>query len=209
MLTVRADTKPLGGIAGCAKLHPDILQNAANTLKRSRGDIFTDSFVTHIGNRLVILTVFDTEKEEYARNIIKSVMDMSERLSDERGFFKGEGKESSAYLSFKERDCEQIIMFLAGTDDENIWEKFHGSSSAKAVMLCRAEGEFESTAELCEYFADSKLCPVSLCEGGVVRTKVFPVVGLGFSMHGGKLCGPVDLFDSPLFASAVLRSSNQ
>lgn len=203
--------KSVGGIAGRARLYPDILQTVSKALKPD-GVVISDSFVSHAGDRLVALVV---EKSD-AKDVVAAAFSKAQKISDEKGLFKNDAKESMLSFVFEERDCEQLVLFLSASEDDDFWsgifEKSEYCEFAKSVALCRAEGEFPSVASLCERFADKSLnergvCPVSLCETGAVRTKVVPVAALGFSFCGGKLVGPVDLFDTCLFESARLRAS--
>lgn len=202
-------TKAVGGVCGRARIYPDILQTVSKAL---RTDEITDSFVTHVADRLVALVVENKDSEK----IVRSAFQKAEKIADEKGLFKNPSPESKFTLVFSERDGEQILLFLSGSEDEKFWngifEKSESNASGISAFLCRAEGEFESVAELCEKFAGKNLnekgiCPVSLCETGFVRTKVIPVAALGFSIHNGKLTGPVDLFDTSLFESARIRAS--
>lgn len=204
-------TKSVGGIAGRARLYPDILQTVSKALKAD-GDVFSDSFVTHVSDRLVALVVENKDSSE----IVKSAFAKAEKIADEKGLFKNPLPENSFSLEFEESDGNQFVLFLSGSEDEKFWNNIFEKSESKSfgisAMLTFAEGRYESVAELCEKFADKTLnekgvCPVSLCETGSVRTKVIPVAGLGFSIHNGRLTGPVDLFDTSLFESARIRAS--
>jgi fructose 1,6-bisphosphatase len=74
-----------------------------------------------------------------------------------------------------------------------------------AVMIVRAEHPYPTTTELCSVFTcphfspEGILSPMSLCDGKTIVKGVIPVVALGFSVADGKLSGPMDLFDNPVF----------
>jgi len=124
-------------------------------------------------------------------------------------------------MTIPERANEPFLLFLAGSDVMPWGEVMTpGRDSDDAciadgvLFLARAEGEFPSVAAFCERFARRGLnqqgvCPVSLCDSSNVRTTVIPVVGLGFSLCDGRLAGPVDLFDTPLFDAPRFRASDQ
>ncbi|MDO5843697.1 MAG: fructose 1,6-bisphosphatase [Methanocorpusculum sp.] len=204
-------TKSVGGIAGRARIYPDILQTVSKAL-RADGEIISDSFVTHVADRLVALVV---ENKDSAK-IVRAAFEKAEKIAEEKGLFRNPSAESSFTLEFSELCGEQIVLFLSASEDEKFWERIFENSESSAcgvsAFLCRADGEYPTVAELCEKFADKNLnengiCPVSLCETVFVRTKVVPVAALGFSVHNGKLTGPVDLFDTSLFESARIRAS--
>jgi fructose 1,6-bisphosphate aldolase/phosphatase len=82
------------------------------------------------------------------------------------------------------------------------------SAGLGAVMIVRAEHPYPTTTELCSVFIrphispEGVLSPMSLCDGKTIVKGVVPVVALGFSVADGKLFGPMDLFDNPVFNAA-------
>jgi len=213
MSTLTVYAKPLGGIAGCTRVFPDVLQAVDKVFRKAKGDILHDFVVTHIGDRVVSLLVSDGD----VASIIKEAYAVGEEIAGKRKLFKNPAAESSISLTFEERESEAFVLFLAGSSDTEFWNGLipdgeNQAASSASVMLCRTEGEFCTTAELLETFADEKaslrgIAPVSLCDSAIVRTKVTPVVALGFSLGSGVLTGPLDLFDTPLFDAPRFRAS--
>ncbi len=218
MYTITVYTKPLGGIAGCTRVYPDVLQAVDTVFRKVKGSILHDFVVTHIGDRVVSLLVTDTENAE-TEKILQEAYAAGETIAKRRKLFENPAAPSCLSLTFEERESESFILFLAGSDNPEIWNGMipageNQATSSAAVLFCRTEGEFSSTAELLETFADEAvsargLSPVSLCDSAIVRTKVTPVVALGFSLGNGILIGPLDLFDTPLFDACRLRASQQ
>lgn len=217
MVTVSVFSRPLGGIAGRARVFPDVLQVIDKRLRKTGDGVLSDFVVTHIGDRVVCLTVCADEHADAAAELRSAAFAEGEAVAAARKLFQNPALPAECRLVFEERDSEEFVLLMTGSEDALFWSDIvsvsrNQASAAPSVMLCRTEGEFCSTAELLEMFAASGVnargvCPVSLCEGGVVRTKVVPVVALGFSLGNGRLTGPVDLFDSPLFAAARVRAS--
>ena len=215
MYTVTVYSKPLGGIAGCTRAFPDVLQAVDKVFRKAKGDILHDFVVTHIGDRVVSLIVSDGDVEE----VIKEAYAVGEEIAEKRKLFKNPAAETSVSLTFEERESEAFVLFLAGSSDNELWnglipKRENQAAASASVMICRTEGEFCTTAELLETFADEKtnlrgIAPVSLCDSSIVRTKVTPVVALGFSLGNGMLTGPLDLFDTPLFDAPRFRASQQ
>ena len=215
MYTVTVYSKPLGGIAGCTRVFPDVLQAVDKIFRKAKGNILHDFVVTHIGDRVVSLIVSDGDVKE----IIKEAYAVGEEIAEKRKLFKNKAEDSSISLTFEERESESLILFLAGSSDKEFWNGLipngeNQAASSSSIMLCRTEDEFSTTAELLETFADEKtslrgISPVSLCDSAIVRTKVTPVVALGFSLGNGLLTGPLDLFDTPLFDAPRFRASQQ
>ena len=215
MYTVTVYAKPLGGIAGCTRVFPDILQAVDKVFRKAKGSVLHDFVVTHIGDRVVSLLVSDGDVEE----VIKEAYAVGEEIAKSRKLFSNPSPASSLSLTFAEREAEAFVLFLAGSADADLWNGLlpageNQASSAASLMLCRTEGAFCTTAELLETFADESfsargISPVSLCDSAIVRTKVTPVVALGFSLGNGILTGPLDLFDTPLFDAPRLRASQQ
>ena len=50
MYTVTVYAKPLGGIAGCTRVYPDILQAVDKVFRKAKGSVLHDFVVTHIGD---------------------------------------------------------------------------------------------------------------------------------------------------------------
>ena len=211
--TISVYARPVGGVCGATRVFPDILQTAAKMLKKAEGGILQDSFVTHVADRLVLIMIHDPE---ISVNALKDeVFRKAKEMSAKKHLFSNPVGPSGCGITFTERDSEPVILFLAGSE-KIAWHEilpFNPDCISDGVLLiARAEGEFPSVAEFCEKFASPSLnakgiCPVSLCDSSVVRTKITPVVGLGFSLAGGKLTGPVDLFDNPAFTAARLLAS--
>ena len=211
--TISVYARPVGGVCGATRVFPDILQTAAKMLKKAEGSILYDSFVTHVADRLVLVMAHDPDIPVNALKdeVFRAAKDMSAK----KHLFSNPVGPSGCGLTFAERDSEPVLLFLAGSEKMS-WHEIlpfnPGCVSDGALLFARAEGEFPQVAEFCERFANPELnakgiCPVSLCDSSVVRTKVIPVVGLGFSLANGHLTGPVDLFDNPAFnASRFLAS---
>jgi len=211
MSIVSVFAKTVGGIAGKARIYPDILQAAAKTLRAAEGDVISDSFVTHAGDRLVLLMVH--KKNAPIEELRDKIFDAAQKQADGLGLFKNPTPDSAVSLKFE--DGGQFLLFLTGSDDAGFWNKIMvaeaGTAFDRGIMLAKSEGEYESTARRCEAFEKSAflgVCPVSLCETGIMREYVTPVAGLGFSLYKGKIIGPVDLFDSALFDAARLTASH-
>lgn len=219
MYTVTVYAKPLGGIAGRARVFPDVLQAVDKEFRKAKGSILHDFVVTHSGDAVISLLVTDAEKTAEAEKILEAAYAVGEKISEGRKLFKNPAAPSRLSLTFEERESEAFILFLAGSENPGVWDGLipAGENQAAAVprlMLCRTENEFCTTAELLETFADETvsargISPVSLCDSAIVRTKVTPVVALGFSLGNGILIGPLDLFDTPLFDACRLRASQQ
>ena len=219
MYTVTVYAKPLGGIAGCTRVYPDILQAVDKVFRNAKGSVLHDFVVTHIGDRVVSLIISDADRTAEAAAVVDSAYAVGEEIAKSRKLFINPSPASSLSLTFAEREAEAFVLFLAGSADADLWNGLlpageNQASSAASLMLCRTEGEFCTTAELLETFADESvsargISPVSLCDSAIVRTKVTPVVALGFSLGNGILTGPLDLFDTPLFDAPRLRASQQ
>ncbi len=211
--------KPVGGVSGTTRVFPDILQTAAKMLKKAEGGILTDSFVTHTADRLVLIAVHDPDV--LPDTLIAAVFSAAEEIAQKRHLFCGLDPVSVCRMTIPERENEPFLLFLAGSDfmpwgEVMVPDRCRDDACIVdgVLLLARAGGEFPSTAEFCERFARRGLnqqgvCPVSLCDSSNVRTTVIPVVGLGFSLFNGKLTGPVDLFDTPLFDAPRFRASDQ
>ncbi|MDO5845626.1 MAG: fructose 1,6-bisphosphatase [Methanocorpusculum sp.] len=217
MVAVSVYSKPLGGIAGRARVFPDVLQTIDRRLRAAKGAELSDFVVTHIGDRVVCLTVCADENAAAAEALRTEAFADGETVAAARKLFKNPAPAAECRLMFPERESEEFVLLMTGSEDALFWSDIVSVSAGQAagapsVMFCRTEGIFYPTAELLEMFAGRSVnargvCPVSLCEGGVVRTNVMPVVALGFSLGNGRLTGPVDLFDSPLFDAARMRAS--
>ncbi|MDR0438982.1 MAG: fructose-1,6-bisphosphatase [Methanocalculaceae archaeon] len=262
--TISVFAMSLGGIAGSAAIFPDVLQRAAEVLKEAEGSLLTDSMVTHIADRLVLLMVHGHDD---ASPLIMTLRDAAvaaaEEIAGKRRLFCRKMKPVTCDLSFVERESEPFVLFLADASNPAFWNgalisqfadpfttpslvdgkgfmfctedtsmfqtplDLHrlivaaknsaivsvvsdastpaASAGSGVVMIARAEHPYPATSELCGVFARSCissegiLCPVSLCDGRTVVKGVVPVVALGFSVVAGKLSGPVDLFDNPVF----------
>jgi len=212
MTIVSVFAKTVGGIAGKARIHPDIMQGASKALRAAEGDSISDSFVTHAGDRLILLMVH--EKGADVEKLRDAVFSAAVKEADSLGLFKNNTPDSQISAKF-DKDGGQFELFITGSDDNQFWNKImmaeSGVEKDTGILLCKSEGEFESTARRCEAFSKSSflgVCPVSLCETGIVREYVTPVAGLGFSLYKGKIIGPVDLFDSALFDAARLTASH-
>ena len=213
MYTVTVYAKPLGGIAGCTRVYPDILQAVDKVFRKAKGSILHDFVVTHIGDRVVSLIISDADRTAEAAAVVDSAYAVGEEIAKSRKLFINPSPASSLSLTFAEREAEAFVLFLAGSADADIWNGLlpageNQASSAASLMLCRTEGEFCTTAED-ESVSARGISPVSLCDSAIVRTKVTPVVALGFSLGNGILTGPLDLFDTPLFDAPRLRASQQ
>ena len=219
MYTVTVYAKPLGGIAGCTRVYPDILQAVDKVFRKAKGSVLHDFVVTHIGDRVVSLIISDADRTAEAAAVVDSAYAVGEEIAEKRKLFKNPAAETSVSLTFEERESEAFVLFLAGSSNNEFWNGLipkgeNQAASAASLMLCRTEGEFCTTAELLETFADEKtnlrgIAPVSLCDSSIVRIKVIPVVALGFSLGNGMLTGPLDLFDTPLFDAPRFRASQQ
>ena len=207
--------KPVGGVCGTTRVFPDILQTAAKMLKKAEGEMLLDSFVTHTADRLVLIAVHDPDVQP--DTLIAAVFSAAEEIAEKRHLFCGPDPVSVCRMIIEERENEPLLLFLAGSETMPWGEVMIQNENQIAdgvLFLTRAGGGFPSTAELCERFArrglnQQGICPVSLCDSSNVRTTVIPVVGLGFSLCDGRLTGPVDLFDTPLFDAPRFRASDQ
>ena len=204
--------KSVGGVCGTTRVFPDILQTAAKMLKKAEGEALLDSFVTHTADRLVLIAVHDPDVQ-----LIAAVFSAAEEIAEKRHLFCGPDPVSVCRMIIEERENEPLLLFLAGSETMPWGEVMIQNENQIAdgvLFLTRAGGGFPSTAEFCERFArrglnQQGICPVSLCDSSNVRTTVIPVVGLGFSLCDGRLTGPVDLFDTPLFDAPRFRASDQ
>ncbi len=217
MYTLSVFSKAVGGIAGRVRVYPDVLQAIDKTLRKAKGDVITDAVVTHIGDRVVCLTVCEEEKVSELETLLNTAFVQAGEIAASRNLFRNPAPSALCSLTFSERVSETFVLLMAGSDDPLFWSDIVSVSPGQAagapsVMLCRTEGSFSTTAELLEMFVVKEVSrrgvsPLSLCDAAVVRTKVVPVVALGFSMGGGRVTGPLDLFDSPQFDAARMRAS--
>ncbi len=213
--TVSVFAKSVGGVCETTRVFPDILQTAAKMLKKAEGEILIDSFVTHTADRLVLITTHSPDVQP--DQLIEAAFSAAEEIAEKRHLFSGSDPVSICRMTIEERENEPLLVFLAGSDMIPWGEVMIPNQNTLAdgvLFLTRAGGEFPSTAEFCERFARRGLnqlgvCPVSLCDSSNVRTTVIPVVGLGFSLFQGKLTGPVDLFDTPLFDAPRFWASDR
>ncbi len=217
MTVIAVYSKPFGGIAGRVRVFPDILAAVDKALRKEKGTTIADFVVTHIGDRVIVLLTYADEKEEAAANVLWSTFAEAESIAKSRNLAENAARPSYCQLKIKEREGESFVLCLAGSDDPCFWDFLQvpetQAASAAAVLLCRTEGLFCTTPEFMELFAVKEtsakgICPVSLCDSSVVRTKVTPVVALGFSLGKGLLTGPLDLFDNPAFEGARRRAAD-
>lgn len=218
MTIVSVYSKPFGGIAGRVRVFPDILAAVDKSLRKVKNTVIIDFIVTHIGDRVVVLLTYGEEMAEDVANVLWSSFIEAEAIAKSRNLSVIAGRPSYCSMTLNERPGESFVLCLSGSDDPNFWEflsvpESQGVSAA-AILLCRTEGLFCSTSDFLELFAireinERGICPVSLCDSSVVRTKVIPVVALGFSLGKGILTGPLDLFDNPVFESARHRASDR
>ena len=108
MYTVTVYSKPLGGIAGCTRVFPDVLQAVDKVFRKAKGDILHDFVVTHIGDRVVSLIVSDGDVEE----VIKEAYAVGEEIAEKRKLFKNPAAETSVSLTFEERESEAFVSSL-------------------------------------------------------------------------------------------------
>ena len=219
MYTITVHSRPLGGIAGCTRVYPDVLQAVDKVFRKAKGSVLHDFVVTHIGDCVVSLIVSDADRISEANAAAEEAYAVGAEIAASRKLYQNPAPAVSLSLTFAERESEAFVLFLAGTSDENIWNGLipageNQAAASASVMLCRTEDLFCTTAELLETFADEAvsargISPVSLCDSAIVRTKVTPVVALGFSLGNGILTGPLDLFDTPLFDACRMRASQQ
>ena len=216
MKTIAVYSKPLGGIAGRTRVYPDILGAIDKVFRREKGNSFSDFVVTHIGDRIVCLLVYEEEMENDVANIAWEAFSEGARIAKSRKLFESRTKLSFTELKLEEREAEEFVLFLSGADEKSFWDFLpipeDQAVKGQGVLICRTEGIYCTTPELLELFADKEvnakgICPVSLCDATVVRTKVTPVVALGFSLGNGILTGPLDLFDTPQFEAPRFRAS--
>ena len=117
MYTVTVYAKPLGGIAGCTRVYPDILQAVDKVFRNAKGSVLHDFVVTHIGDRVVSLLVSDGDVEE----VIKEAYAVGEEIAEKRKLFKNPAAETSVSLTFEERESEAFVLFLAGSSNNGFW----------------------------------------------------------------------------------------
>lgn len=217
MTTLSVYAKSLGGIAGEVRVFPDVLASVDKALRKEKGHSISDFVVTHIGARVVVLLVYPDEKEQEAADTLWNAFIEAESSAKSRNLFRSAAKPSYCRMQFEEREAESFVLCLAGSADAGFWKFLQvpedQSASAASVLLCRTGGIFCTTPEFLELFAakdanEKGICPVSLCDAAVVRTKVTPVAALGFSLGNGILTGPLDLFDHPAFDGARRRASD-
>ena len=207
--------KSVGGVCETTRVFPDILQMAAKMLKKEEGGAFIDSFVTHTADRLVLMITHDPDY--LPDNFITEVFLAAQEISAKRHLFCGADPVSLCRITIEERENEPLILFMAGSDMVPWGEVMlpnQNTVSNGVLFLTRAGGDFPSTSEFCERFArrglnQQGISPLSLCDSLNVRSTVIPVVGLGFSLCNGKLTGPVDLFDTPLFDAPRFWASDR
>ncbi len=216
MKTIAVYSKPLGGIAGRTRVYPDVLGAIDKVCRREKGNSFSDFVVTHIGDRVVCLLVYDDEKENDVANIVWEAFSEGARIARNRKLFESRTKPSFVELKLEEREAEEFVLLLAGSDERSFWDFLpipeDQAAKGPGVLICRTEGIYCTTPELLEIFAGKEttgkgISPVSLCDATVVRTKVTPVVALGFSLGNGILTGPLDLFDTPQFEAPRFHAS--
>ena len=218
MTVIAVYSKPFGGIAGRVRVFPDILASVDKALRKEKGSVLADFLVTHIGDRVVVVLTYADDKEEEAANCLWNAFIDAASIAKSRNLSDTSARPAYCRMQIDERAAESFVLCLAGSDDPAFWDFLQvpesQAASAASVLLCRTEGLFCTTPEFLELFttadACSKgICPVSLCDSSVVRTKVVPVVALGFSLGSGMLTGPLDLFDNPVFDPARYRAADR
>lgn len=216
MTTLAIYTKPMGGICGRVRVYPDILASVDKALRKAKGDVLSDFVVTHIADRVVILLVYADDKEQEAADVLWGAFVDAESTVKSRNLFRTSAKPSFAQMKVDDDESVPFVLSLAASDDPQFWKSLNvpetQAVSAVSVLLCRTEGLFCTTPEFLELFASKEtnekgICPVSLCDAALVRTKVTPVAALGFTLGNGILTGPLDLFDNPAFDAARKRAS--
>ncbi|HJJ46763.1 MAG TPA: fructose 1,6-bisphosphatase [Methanocorpusculum sp.] len=208
MKTIAVYSKPLGGIAGRTRVYPDVLGAIDKVFRREKGNSFSDFVVTHIGDRVICLLVYEEGQVNDVANIVWEAFSEGRRIAKTRKLFESQIKISFTELKVDERETEEFVLFLAGSDNKSFWDFLptpeDQAAKGPSVCICRTEGIYCTTPELLEIFAEKEtnkkgISPVSLCDATIVRTRVTPVVALGFSLGNGILTGPLDLFDTPQF----------
>ncbi|HJJ29613.1 MAG TPA: fructose 1,6-bisphosphatase [Methanocorpusculum sp.] len=213
--TISVYAIPVGGVCETTRVFPDILQTAAKMLKKEEGAALIDSYVTHAADRLVLMMTHNSDV--LPEPFIAEVFLAAQEISAKRHLFCGNDPVSLCRMTIEERENEPLLLFMAGSDVIPWGEVMIPNQNTVAngvLFLTRAGGDFPTTSEFCERFArrglsEQGVCPVSLCDSSNVRTTVIPVVGLGFSIWNGKLTGPVDLFDTPLFDAPRFWASDR
>jgi len=217
MKTIAVYSKEMGGIAGKTKVFPDVLGTIDKSLRHKKGEFFSDFVVTHIGDRVICMLVYEEEAENDVANVVWEAFGEGMKVAVDRKLFISSSKASFVSLRLEEREAEEFVLFLAGTSELHFWDFLpipeDQAAKGTAVLICRTEGIYCTTSELLEIFADKEInakgiSPVSLCDATIVRTRVTPVVALGFSLGNGVLTGPLDLFDTPQFEAPRYRASD-
>lgn len=113
---------PVGGIAGSAAIFPDILQKAANILKEAEGTLLTDSLVTHVADRLILLMVHEQgASSPMIRALKDAAIAAAKETAEKRRLYCRPAEQIVCGLSFAERDSEPFLLFLADTDSTAFW----------------------------------------------------------------------------------------
>lgn len=120
--TISVYALALGGIPGSARIFPDVLQKAAKVLKEAEGSLLTDSLVTHVADRLVLVMVHE---QGGASPLIQALKDAAvaeaSAVAQGRRLFRRDVPPVQLGLSFEERESEPLVLFLASSDAERFW----------------------------------------------------------------------------------------
>ena len=120
--TVSVCALPIGGIAGSAAIFPDVLQRAANVLKEAEGTLLTDSFVTHVADRLVLMMVHEQGASSPMITALKdAAIAAAKETAGKRRLFCRAAEQVLCGLSFAERESEPFVLFLADADGDSFW----------------------------------------------------------------------------------------
>ena len=120
--TVSVYALPLGGIPGPARIFPDVLQKAARVLKEAEGSLLTDSLVTHVADWLVLVMVHQQGGSSPVIHALKdAAVAEASAVADARRLFRRDVQPVQIGLSFGERECEPLVLFLASSDAEKFW----------------------------------------------------------------------------------------
>lgn len=120
--TISVCALPLGGIAGSARIFPDVLQRAAKVLKEAEGGILTDSLVTHVADWLVFVMVHDQGSSSSEVLALKeSAIAAAAKTAEKRRLFRRDAQQVLCGLSFTERESEPLVLFLSPVDRAGFW----------------------------------------------------------------------------------------
>jgi fructose 1,6-bisphosphate aldolase/phosphatase len=137
--TVSVIKADVGSFPGHSRIHPQLLEKAAQMLQSAEGDLIIDSFVTHCGDDLeLIMTHTKGEDDDQIHKLAWDVFMECARIAKEMklygagqdllstafsGNVKGMGP-GVAEMEFDERGSDPVLIFMADKTEPGAWNYF-------------------------------------------------------------------------------------